>query len=166
MAGIASRMTLHLSAERDLTPLSTLPLLRTGAWLACGVLLAQVAFHVAAVLSLSGILPGRFAPVALVALLACLLGILLCRHAPRRLTYLLGGCIACYLPAGQALIWTAAFVQDLFRGQGVPGVSVKAVMAVTPNTMLMLAMAIVAVVVVIAGRLAARAATPTQARLG
>lgn len=140
--------------------MKTASLLKTGAWLACGIILSQMTFNVAAVLSLSGTLPGKIAPVALIAVLAALIGFLLCRRAPRLHTYLLGAAIACYLPAGRALIWFAAFTQDLIRGQGIPGASIKAVMAVSPNFMLMMAMAVIAIVVVITGRLAARAATP------
>lgn len=137
-------------------PLKSPSLLKTGAWLACGVALAHLAFNVAAFLSANGTLSGKIAPVALVAVFAALIGILLCRRAPRGHTYLLGVVIAFYLPASRAVLWIAAFIQDLLRGQGMPGASVKAVMAVSSNSMLMLAIAVMAVFIVIAGRLAAR----------
>lgn len=143
-----------------------MPLLKTGAWLACGVVLAHSAFNLAAVLSLSGVLPGKIAPAALVVLLAALIGFLLCRRASRLHTYVLGAVIAGYLPAIRALIWVAAFIQDLLRGDGLPGVSIKAVLAASPNIMLMGAMAVIAIVVVLAGRMSARAAALSLKRPG
>lgn len=142
-----------------------MPLLKTAAWLACGVVLAHMAFSVAAVLSLSGTLPGKFAPVALISLLAVLIGALLCHRAQRLHTYLMGAVIAGYMPAIRAALWGIALIQDLFRRQGIPGESMNTVAALAPNGMLMIAMTIIGVIVVLSGRLAARAAAPAVQRI-
>ena len=139
-----------------------MPFLKIIAWLACGTVLAQFSLSLAAMLSMTGAIPGKIIPVALTLILAALIGVLLCRRAPRSHTYLMGLVIASYLPLLLGGLWVVAFIQDLFRGQGLPGESLRAMASYPPNTSLMLAMALIAAVVLTAGRLSARALAPGQ----
>lgn len=141
-------------------------LLKKWAWLALGIFLAHVVFYVAAALTVSGVLKGKLAPVGLVVSLAALIGILLCGRASKKNTCLMGFAIAAYMPGIRGLLWGAALTLDVLRRDGLPGLSLTAMINLPANTSLMLIMIIIAFVVTASGLLCARVTRGRPLKIG
>lgn len=135
------------------------------AWLAAGVVLSYLHFDIISSLVQEGMVTGRYSPMLLSLMASALIGVALCWRASARATWQLGAAIASYLPAIYALLWLAAGVQDLLRGDGLPGASLVVMMELPRSDMLMLVMAVTGLTIAASGRLSQRLIVARRTRL-
>lgn len=139
--------------------MKAMPLLKKTAWLACGVVLSQLIFHLSLLLVVTGSVSGALIPALIALSLSMIAGYALCRRATRLDVFLMGAAIAGYAPLTRGVLWVAAFVQDVMRGDGLPGVSLTVMLNLPTNTGVMLVMALIGLFAALSGLAASKRAS-------
>lgn len=132
---------------------SVLHWLKALAWYASGVVLPAVWFYAAAILAGREVLPLAGA-IGFCLLLAFLTGAALGWRASRARLCRLGAVVALYLPAIYGVLWAAAFCQDVWRGDGLPGRSLSVMSRFPGHSPVMMAMLCLAIALVAGGLMA------------
>jgi hypothetical protein len=129
------------------------PQLRYLAWISAGIVLVMLLMNTSVLLVAKGTL-GNGVPVAVFTLIAAaVLGILLAGKATTRHAAVLSLSIAFYRPVLYLLMWPLALLQDLWVSGTIPGDSLKALTAVTPQSAPLIVVALAALVMFLSSRL-------------
>jgi len=139
--------------------LKAMPFLKKTAWLACGVVLSHLIFHLSLLLVVSGVVSGALIPALMALSLSMIVGFILCRRATRLDVLLMGIAIAGYAPLTRIVLWGAAFIQDVMRGDGLPGASLSVMLNLPTNASVMLVMALIGLFTALAGLAASKRAS-------
>ncbi len=130
-----------------------LPKLRYLAWISAGTVSVMVLMNLSAFLVMQGYVGGG-TPIAIFTIAAAaLIGVVLGRKATTRNALILSLSIALYRPVLYALGWPLAFAQDLLRTAGIPGDSLRAMMALNPQPAAFFVILIISLVIFLSSRL-------------
>lgn len=124
------------------------------AWYCAGIVLSYSHFDLMAHWVVTGFISNSYTSLAVSSSLCLLIGAALCHRHPTKDIAKMGLVIAGYLPAIISILYFAALVQDLLRGQGLPGQSLTVMMSL-PNISSLLAMMLTSGVQVFIGGWAA-----------
>lgn len=120
-------------------------------WLASGVVITYLQFDIFASLVGSGRVSSGYLTFATSIAVSCALGGILCARSSARDACVMGIVISSYLPFLLGMLWLIAGLQDVFRGQGLPGDSLSVMHRLPSIGMLIGFMAVSGVAVTISG---------------
>jgi len=140
------------------------PLLKKAAWLGAGVTLSQLTFNLAAVLTLADMI-NTMTEIGLFLLAGSVMtGVLLCWRCSKADATLMTLAVSAYLPLLEAVLWAAAFIQDLLKGVALPGPSLTVMLSQPPTFKIMCVITLIGLVMGLSGIAAQKQFTHFHAR--